>query len=107
MATTFINKNVGEFILRDLKGLLKEAGQRIPPILEMLEDPADRLAQEVRLLLHLYPLVVILFIRSFGWGFQALDLDLSRKKLQKFLLFSNSPQRSQHRFSIFLCFVII
>ena len=28
-----------ELLLLDLKGLLKEARQRIPPVLEMLEDP--------------------------------------------------------------------
>ena len=33
IATTFINKNQSESILLDLKHLLKEAKQRIPPIL--------------------------------------------------------------------------
>lgn len=33
IATTFINKNQGESILLDLKHLLKEAKQRIPPVL--------------------------------------------------------------------------
>jgi ATP-dependent RNA helicase DDX41 len=39
VATTFINKSVDETTLLDLKGLLQEARQRIPPVLEMLEDP--------------------------------------------------------------------
>lgn len=39
VATTFINKSVEETTLLDLKGLLQEARQRIPPVLEMLEDP--------------------------------------------------------------------
>ena len=33
IATTFINKNQSESILLDLKHLLKEAKQRIPPVL--------------------------------------------------------------------------
>ena len=41
IATTFINKKQNESILLDLKHLLKEAGQRIPPVLEALEDPAE------------------------------------------------------------------
>ena len=41
VATTFINKSVDETTLLDLKGLLREARQRIPPVLEMLEDPPD------------------------------------------------------------------
>jgi len=40
VATTFINnKSCDEMTLLDLKALLKEARQRIPPVLEMLEDP--------------------------------------------------------------------
>jgi len=40
VATTFINnKSCDETTLLDLKGLLREARQRIPPVLEMLEDP--------------------------------------------------------------------
>jgi ATP-dependent RNA helicase DDX41 len=38
VATTFINKSQEEMILRDLKMLLKEARQRIPPVLAALED---------------------------------------------------------------------
>ena len=38
VATTFINKSQDETILRDLKLLLKEARQRIPPVLAALED---------------------------------------------------------------------
>ncbi|CAG8449699.1 14262_t:CDS:2 [Acaulospora colombiana] len=39
VATTFINMNCSEQILLDLKHLLKEAKQRVPPVLEALEDP--------------------------------------------------------------------
>ena len=41
VATTFINKNCDETILLDLKHLLIEARQRIPPVLATLEDPND------------------------------------------------------------------
>jgi len=41
VATTFINKNCSEQILLDLKYLLKEAKQRIPPVLNHLEDPDE------------------------------------------------------------------
>ena len=41
MATTFINKSVDEHLLLDLKHLLIEAKQRVPPVLLALEDPAD------------------------------------------------------------------
>jgi len=41
VATTFINKNCSESILLDLKYLLKEAKQRIPPVLMQLEDPDE------------------------------------------------------------------
>ncbi|KAF4671519.1 DEAD (Asp-Glu-Ala-Asp) box polypeptide 41 [Perkinsus chesapeaki] len=37
VATTFINKSVDETVLLDLKAILKEAGQRVPPFLEHLE----------------------------------------------------------------------
>ncbi|XP_053993215.1 uncharacterized protein LOC128884144 isoform X2 [Hylaeus volcanicus] len=37
VATTFINKNQEETILLDLKALLTEAGQKIPPFLESLD----------------------------------------------------------------------
>lgn len=40
VATTFINKNQDETILLDLKALLLEAGQRVPPFLEALQSPA-------------------------------------------------------------------
>lgn len=43
VATTFINKNVDESILLDLKHLLIEAQQRVPPVLQALEDPEDQL----------------------------------------------------------------
>jgi ATP-dependent RNA helicase DDX41 len=41
IATTMINKNQSETVLLDLKHLLQEAKQRIPPVLAMLEDPND------------------------------------------------------------------
>ena len=41
VATTFINKLVDEHLLLDLKHLLLEAKQRVPPVLLALEDPAD------------------------------------------------------------------
>ena len=42
VATTFINKSCDETALLDLKALLKEARQRIPPVLMMLEDPREK-----------------------------------------------------------------
>merc|ERR1712217_65779 len=50
LATTFINRECGEFILKDLKLLLKEAGQRIPPILQKLENPNELLHSEAGVL---------------------------------------------------------
>ncbi|KAI3849594.1 hypothetical protein MKX03_010797 [Papaver bracteatum] len=41
IATTFINKNQSETTLLDLKHLLQEAKQRIPPVLAELDDPMD------------------------------------------------------------------
>lgn len=41
VATTFINMNCSEQILLDLKHLLKEAKQRVPPVLETLRDPLE------------------------------------------------------------------
>jgi len=38
LATTFIDKDSSEVILRDLKELLKEAKQRIPPLFSTIED---------------------------------------------------------------------
>ena len=38
VATTFINKNCSEQILLDLKHLLVEAKQRVPPVLAALEE---------------------------------------------------------------------
>ena len=47
VATTFINKSCDETTLLDLKHLLKEARQRIPPVLMMLDDPREStMAQE-------------------------------------------------------------
>jgi ATP-dependent RNA helicase DDX41 len=42
VATTFINKSCSETTLLDLKGILREARQRIPPVLQMLEDPREQ-----------------------------------------------------------------
>jgi len=39
IATTFVNMNTPEQTLLDLKYLLMEAGQKIPPFLQSLEDP--------------------------------------------------------------------
>jgi ATP-dependent RNA helicase DDX41 len=44
VATTFINKSCDETTLLDLKHLLKEARQRIPPVLMMLDDPRENIA---------------------------------------------------------------
>lgn len=41
IATTFINKNQSETTLLDLKHLLQEAKQRIPPVLAELVDPME------------------------------------------------------------------
>ncbi|KAL3030369.1 hypothetical protein AAZX31_03G216600 [Glycine max] len=41
IATTFINKNQSETTLLDLKHLLQEAKQRIPPVLAELNDPME------------------------------------------------------------------
>ncbi|XVF79197.1 hypothetical protein PTKIN_Ptkin14bG0201000 [Pterospermum kingtungense] len=41
IATTFINKNQSETTLLDLKHLLQEAKQRIPPVLAELDDPIE------------------------------------------------------------------
>ncbi|KAJ3693506.1 hypothetical protein LUZ60_008986 [Juncus effusus] len=41
IATTFINKNQSETTLMDLKHLLQEAKQRIPPVLAELNDPME------------------------------------------------------------------
>lgn len=45
LATTFINKNQSESILLDLKHLLQEAKQRVPPVLQALHDPMDELKE--------------------------------------------------------------
>jgi ATP-dependent RNA helicase DDX41 len=45
VATTFINKSCDETTLLDLKHLLKEARQRIPPVLLMLDDPRDNMPE--------------------------------------------------------------
>jgi ATP-dependent RNA helicase DDX41 len=42
VATTYINKSCEETTLLDLKALLREARQRIPPVLMMLDDPREK-----------------------------------------------------------------
>lgn len=42
VATSFINRECAETFLLDLKHLLREAGQKIPPVLMALEDPTER-----------------------------------------------------------------
>ncbi|KAI9590809.1 P-loop containing nucleoside triphosphate hydrolase protein [Syncephalis fuscata] len=44
VATTFINMGCSEQILLDLKYLLREANQRIPPVLLALDDPMDHIS---------------------------------------------------------------
>lgn len=44
VATTFINKSCEETTLLDLKHLLKEAHQRIPPVLMIMDDPQEQVA---------------------------------------------------------------
>ena len=46
VATTFINKSCEEMTLLDLKHLLKEAHQRIPPVLMIMEDPLENVVRE-------------------------------------------------------------
>ena len=41
VATTFINKSCEETTLLDLKHLLVEAHQRIPPVLMIMDDPLE------------------------------------------------------------------
>eukprot|EP00954_Amorphochlora_amoebiformis_P003010 236503-Amorphochlora_amoeboformis.AAC.1 len=45
VATSFINRECSETFLLDLKHLLKEAGQKIPPVLLTLDDPTDKYIQ--------------------------------------------------------------
>jgi ATP-dependent RNA helicase DDX41 len=49
IATTFINKNQSETVLLDLKHLLREAKQRIPPVLAMLDDPMEQAEELAKL----------------------------------------------------------
>lgn len=44
VATTFINQLCSEQIRLDLKHLLREAKQRVPPFLEQMEDPVTGLS---------------------------------------------------------------
>jgi ATP-dependent RNA helicase DDX41 len=46
VATTFINKSCEETTLLDLKHLLKEAHQRIPPVLMIMDDPLEDVQRE-------------------------------------------------------------
>lgn len=41
IASTFINRDSKETVLLDLKHLLKEASQKVPPILNTIPDPSD------------------------------------------------------------------
>ena len=43
IATTFINRSCSETILLDLKHLLEEAKQQIPPVLMSINDPVKNL----------------------------------------------------------------
>ena len=43
VATTLVNKDVDASALLDLKHLLVEAKQRVPPVLQALDDPDDDL----------------------------------------------------------------
>ena len=45
VATTFINKSCEETTLLDLKHLLKEAHQRIPPVLMIMDDPLENIVR--------------------------------------------------------------
>ena len=45
VATTFINKSCEETTLLDLKHLLKEAKQRIPPVLLIMDDPLENMQE--------------------------------------------------------------
>lgn len=47
VATTFVNKAQEETILLDLKALLIEAGQHVPPFLQTLDSPAGIEVQEI------------------------------------------------------------
>ncbi|KAJ2569461.1 DEAD-box ATP-dependent RNA helicase 35 [Coemansia sp. RSA 1807] len=42
VATTFINRNSSEQVLLDLKHILIEAKQRVPPVLLTIDDPTDK-----------------------------------------------------------------
>lgn len=42
LATTFVNQHCSEQIRLDLKHLLREAKQRVPPFLEAMEDPTEK-----------------------------------------------------------------
>lgn len=42
VATTFINQSCSEQIRLDLKHLLREAKQRIPPFLAAMDDPSEK-----------------------------------------------------------------
>ena len=42
IATTFINQHCSEQIRLDLKHLLREAKQKVPPFLAAMEDPSEK-----------------------------------------------------------------
>eukprot|EP01063_Lacrimia_lanifica_P033155 TRINITY_DN5827_c0_g1_i2.p1 TRINITY_DN5827_c0_g1~~TRINITY_DN5827_c0_g1_i2.p1 ORF type:complete len:638 (+),score=253.08 TRINITY_DN5827_c0_g1_i2:89-1915(+) len=48
LATTFINKQCAETALLDLKHLLMEAKQRVPPVLLTIYDPRDHMTEAER-----------------------------------------------------------
>merc|ERR1719409_284288 len=47
VATTFVNKNQEETILLDLKALLIEAGQNVPPFLNQIDSTADQAQKDI------------------------------------------------------------
>jgi len=47
VATTFVNKNQEETILLDLKALLIEAGQNVPPFLNQIDSTADHSQKDI------------------------------------------------------------
>merc|ERR1719152_1101254 len=47
VATTFVNKNQEETILLDLKALLLEANQHIPPFLDSIDSPVGHNSKEI------------------------------------------------------------
>ncbi|CAG8437427.1 6185_t:CDS:10 [Funneliformis mosseae] len=73
VATTFINMNCSEQILLDLKHLLREAKQRVPPVLEVLEDPTEKFKDLCGVLMNL-----LCFWLRVGVGSDTRDHSLKR-----------------------------